>query len=484
MRAEALRACSLTTWRSHAPPGRGRAAAYAPVPHPTRLALARCSASAVGIARRRRRRRALYVTVARLGPPDLEGGAPVSTTVLDRHDQLLRAFTTPTRAAGGCPLAARRGRPALPRHAHGVRGQALLCAPRRRCALARARGLAARRARPHRLGRLDAHHAGRAPRRRALRALRPRQAAPDPRRAAARAAPVEAARSSRSICGSRRSAATSRACARPRSPTSARSRAACPSARRRCWWRCRSRPSSAGPTATRRPRAPRATACSSASCDAGVISDAEAERARLEPVPHGRRAFPKLAPHLAEAEVMAQPAKTVHRLTIDRGVQRALENLAEEQTKLLGQKLSAAILVVDHTHAARSSPTSARPAISTMQRFGAIDMATAVRSPGSTLKPFIYGLAFEAGIAHPETLIEDRAGALRLVRAQELRRGLPRHGDDPRGPGAVAQHPRGEGAGRRRPRQARRPLPARRRRGRRSPTRPRRRSPWRSAASA
>ena len=35
-------------------------------------------------------------------------------------------------------------------------------------------------------------------------------------------------------------------------------------------------------------------------------------------------------------------------------------------------------------------------------------MTAAVRSPGSTLKPIIYGLAFEAGIAHPETLIEDR----------------------------------------------------------------------------
>ena len=35
-------------------------------------------------------------------------------------------------------------------------------------------------------------------------------------------------------------------------------------------------------------------------------------------------------------------------------------------------------------------------------------MTEAVRSPGSTLKPFIYGLAFEGGIAHPETLIEDR----------------------------------------------------------------------------
>jgi len=35
-------------------------------------------------------------------------------------------------------------------------------------------------------------------------------------------------------------------------------------------------------------------------------------------------------------------------------------------------------------------------------------MTRAVRSPGSTLKPLIYGLAFEARLAHPESLIEDR----------------------------------------------------------------------------
>ena len=35
-------------------------------------------------------------------------------------------------------------------------------------------------------------------------------------------------------------------------------------------------------------------------------------------------------------------------------------------------------------------------------------MVRAIRSPGSTLKPLIYGLAFEAGLAHPETLIDDR----------------------------------------------------------------------------
>src|SRR5260370_13753883 len=35
-------------------------------------------------------------------------------------------------------------------------------------------------------------------------------------------------------------------------------------------------------------------------------------------------------------------------------------------------------------------------------------MTGAVRSPGSTLKPFIYGLAFEDGFVHPESLIDDR----------------------------------------------------------------------------
>jgi penicillin-binding protein 1C len=142
--------------------------------------------------------------------------------------------------------------------------------------------------------------------------------------------------------------------------------------------------------------------------EAGVISQAEADRASLEPVPTKRLAFPKIAPHLSEAEAMAQPAKSVHRLTIERSIQRALESLAEEQTKLLGQKLSAAILAVDHTTGEVIAHVGSAGYLDD-ERFGAIDMANAVRSPGSTLKPFIYGLAFEAGLAHPQTLIEDRA---------------------------------------------------------------------------
>ena len=35
-------------------------------------------------------------------------------------------------------------------------------------------------------------------------------------------------------------------------------------------------------------------------------------------------------------------------------------------------------------------------------------MARAVRSPGSALKPFIYAMAFDRLIIHPETVLEDR----------------------------------------------------------------------------
>ncbi len=41
-------------------------------------------------------------------------------------------------------------------------------------------------------------------------------------------------------------------------------------------------------------------------------------------------------------------------------------------------------------------------------RGGAIDMSRAPRSPGSALKPFIYAIAFEEGLAHPETVLFDR----------------------------------------------------------------------------
>jgi len=141
--------------------------------------------------------------------------------------------------------------------------------------------------------------------------------------------------------------------------------------------------------------------------EAGVITAAEAARARLERVPTTRREFPKLAPHLAETEVAEAPRRGIHRLTLDRDMQASLEALAREQAHALGEKLSVAIVALDHTTGEVLAHVGAADYLDA-SRSGAIDMARAIRSPGSTLKPFVYGLGFEAGLIHPETLIEDR----------------------------------------------------------------------------
>lgn len=140
---------------------------------------------------------------------------------------------------------------------------------------------------------------------------------------------------------------------------------------------------------------------------AGMISEAEAAHAKAEAIPTERQGVPMLAAHLTEAEAARNPDRRVHRLTLDRDLQWALETLVRERARFLGPKLSTAILVVEHaTGEVRAYVGSA--GYLDAGREGAIDMVQAVRSPGSTLKPIIYGLAFEAGLAHPETLIEDR----------------------------------------------------------------------------
>ena len=71
------------------------------------------------------------------------------------------------------------------------------------------------------------------------------------------------------------------------------------------------------------------------------------------------------------------------------------------------RKISVAILAVDNeTGEVRARVGSAD--YFDERRAGQVDMTQALRSPGSTLKPFIYGLAFEDGLLHPETLIDDK----------------------------------------------------------------------------
>jgi penicillin-binding protein 1C len=140
---------------------------------------------------------------------------------------------------------------------------------------------------------------------------------------------------------------------------------------------------------------------------AGVISKDDAERAKADRMPTVRRDFPMLAPHLADAEIEQNKTRLVHRLTLDAQAQSSLEQLVREHAASMGGRLSSALMVVDH-HTGEVIAHVGSPGYLDDGRFGAVDMTDAIRSPGSTLKPLIYGLAFEAGLAHPETLIEDQ----------------------------------------------------------------------------
>ncbi len=143
---------------------------------------------------------------------------------------------------------------------------------------------------------------------------------------------------------------------------------------------------------------------------AGVMIAEEAEAAKGEPIPTARREFPMLAAHLAQEAVRTNPAARTIPLTIDRKLQQALEKLGATRATPLGDQVSVAILVADQESGDILASVGSAGLLRSSSA-GFVDMTKAVRSPGSTLKPLIYGLGFELGLAHPESLIEDRTTA-------------------------------------------------------------------------
>jgi len=139
--------------------------------------------------------------------------------------------------------------------------------------------------------------------------------------------------------------------------------------------------------------------------EAGVISEAEATFAKQQALKARRKNFPALAAHLSERMVAATD-KDVIRLTIDRRLQAGAEAVVKRHATKAGPKLSAAAMVINHETGEVLAHVGSADYFD-HSRKGPIDMTLAVRSPGSALKPFIYGLGFEAGLAHPETMIRD-----------------------------------------------------------------------------
>ncbi len=130
--------------------------------------------------------------------------------------------------------------------------------------------------------------------------------------------------------------------------------------------------------------------------DAGRIPRADVETP--PPAIAQRHAYPRMAMHVAQR--FRNDGATPIRTTLDARIQPAVERLATEAAAPMTDGGDLAIVVVDNRD------LSIRAWVGGVR--SALDLVRRRRSPGSALKPFIYGLAFDDLALLPDSLIEDR----------------------------------------------------------------------------
>ena len=129
------------------------------------------------------------------------------------------------------------------------------------------------------------------------------------------------------------------------------------------------------------------------------------DEALEEPLLLAPRLEPSLAPLLAR-RLNRPDSPPLIRTTLDATLQRRLEDLLLGWRARLPEHTSAAILVVEEESMAVRAYLGSVD-INDTKRFGHVDMISALRSPGSTLKPFLYGMALDDGLIHSESLMQD-----------------------------------------------------------------------------
>jgi penicillin-binding protein 1C len=116
-----------------------------------------------------------------------------------------------------------------------------------------------------------------------------------------------------------------------------------------------------------------------------------------------RRKRPFVAPYVAD-RLREEHISGISRTMLDGKLQIKLEALARRETAYAGSGADMAALVVRNTDRAVLAYIGGANYFS---RFGMIDLVRARRSPGSALKPFIYGDALDSSLIVPDTLIDD-----------------------------------------------------------------------------
>ena len=143
----------------------------------------------------------------------------------------------------------------------------------------------------------------------------------------------------------------------------------------------------------------------------GAITSAQQRQAAAEPVDATWHALPQdatddgLRPTLDRLAVAG--GGTV-RTTVDADAQRrasAIVDAALRSADASGVTAAAAVVLDTRTAAVLAAVSRSPP------RAGSVDLTVCARSSGSTLKPFIYAAAFDAGVCGPATVLDDAPAA-------------------------------------------------------------------------
>jgi len=126
------------------------------------------------------------------------------------------------------------------------------------------------------------------------------------------------------------------------------------------------------------------------------------------PIPHRRWPAPFLAPHFCRWTRQRHPGRSTLMTTLDGDLQRRVREIVSARVnhlRPLGIKQAAAVILDSRNGEIVAMVGSANFFDGKDQ--GQVNGALARRSPGSTLKPFVYAMAFDRGLNTPEGIIED-----------------------------------------------------------------------------
>lgn len=140
----------------------------------------------------------------------------------------------------------------------------------------------------------------------------------------------------------------------------------------------------------------------------GVWTEETVEDAMLEKVVRSRFRQPMMAPLFSRRMKARALADKLPRLqtTLDSNMQWAVENILRNRLGFLAERASAGVLVVEN-HSGYVRAYAGTADFGNEARSGHVDMVQAIRSPGSALKPFLYGMAMDDGLVHSASLLSD-----------------------------------------------------------------------------